>query len=164
MIRLHIETLTHLTKLFLSDMLKKGHGKILNVASVAGYQPSPLMAVYNATKAYVLSFSEALANEVKGTGVTVTVLCPGLTRTGFQKNVGVGDPDFSKNNWISDGPDRVARSGIKAMQAGKSVVVPGFLNKLLITIQRFLPRSVVTLLVRRIQERNRRFVKAGINK
>lgn len=158
MIRLHIETLTYLTKLFLSDMLIAGEGKILNVASVAAFQPSPLMAVYNATKAYILSFSAALANEVKGSGVSVTVLCPGLTRTGFQKSVGVGDPDFTKNSWFSDDPDQIARIGIRAMHLGKSEVIPGILNKTLVIIQRFLPRSLVTRLMRKIQENNRKFL------
>jgi short-subunit dehydrogenase len=160
MIRLHVETLTLLTKLFLSEMLKAGQGKILNVASVAAFRPSPLMAVYNATKAYILSFSEAISNEVKGSGVSVTVLCPGLTRTGFQKNVGVGSPDFTKNRWLSDGAEKVARSGIKAMHAGKAIVIPGILNNLLITIQRILPRSMITSLMRKVQEKNRRFLTA----
>lgn len=159
MIRLHVETLTYLTKVFLRDMLIAGRGKILNVASVAAFRPSPLMAVYNATKAYILSFSEAISNEVKGSGVSITVLCPGLTRTGFQKNVGVGSPDFIKNHWLSDSAEQVARSGIKAMHANKSIVVPGFLNNLLISIQRILPRKIITSLMRKVQEKNRRFLK-----
>jgi len=158
MIRLHVESLTHLTKVFLQDMIGRGRGKILNVASVAGFQPSPLMAVYNATKAYILSFSEAIANEVQGTGVTVSVLCPGLTRTGFQKTVGVGNPDFTRSDWFSDAASRVARAGIKGMHAGDVVIVPGFLNKFLSNAYRFLPRNLVTGLVRKIQEKNRDFL------
>lgn len=158
MIRLHIETLTQLTLLFLKDMISRGDGKILNVASVAGFQPSPLMAVYNATKAYILSFTEAIAHEVKGTGVTITVLCPGLTPTGFQNTVGVGTPDFTKNRWLSDSAESVAMAGIRAMQAGKIVVVPGLVNKFLANAHRFLPRNTVTALVRKIQEKNRRFI------
>jgi uncharacterized protein len=158
MIRLHVETLTHLTKVFLNDMVSRGSGKVLNVASVAGFQPSPLMAVYNATKAYILSFSEAIANEVQGTGVTVSVLCPGLTRTGFQKTVGVGNPDLTKSDWFSDAANRVARAGIKGMQSGEVIIVPGIFNKFLSNAYRFLPRNVVTGLVRKIQEKNRRFL------
>jgi len=83
-IQLNITSLTHLTRLFLGPMIERRSGKILNVASTAGFQPGPLMSVYYATKAYVISFSEALANELDGSGVTVTCLCPGATDTGFQ--------------------------------------------------------------------------------
>ena len=165
MIRLHIETVTHLTKLFLPEMLSKGTGKIMNVASVAGFLPSPLMAVYNASKAYVLSFSQAVANEIQDSGVTITVLCPGLTRTGFQKGVGVGNPGFTQNNFFSDSAENVARLAIKKMFQGKVIVVPGVLNNLLLFIQRFLPRNEITRLVRRIQEKNRHFLSTtGRNK
>ncbi len=101
MLRLHVITLTNLTKIYLRKMVAKGRGRIMNVASVAGFHPSPLMAVYNASKAYIISFSEAVANEVKDKGVTITVLCPGLTRTGFQKVVGGGEPDFTKSPLLS---------------------------------------------------------------
>ncbi|NND31469.1 MAG: SDR family oxidoreductase [Saprospiraceae bacterium] len=158
MIRLHVETLTHLTKLFLKDMIEGGSGRILNVASVAGFQPSPLMAVYNATKAYILSFSEAIANEVAGTGVTVTVLCPGLTRTGFQATVGAGDPAFTKNQLYSSSAEEVARFGINAMLRGRTVAVPGIMNKIFTTAYRFLPRKMVTRMLRKIQEKNRSFL------
>ena len=158
MIQLHVETLTHLTKLFLKDMIKEGSGRILNVASVAGFQPSPLMAVYNATKAYILSFSEAIANEVSGTGVTVTVLCPGLTRTGFQKTVGSGDPAFTKNTWYSSSAEDVAKFGIKAMLHGRTLAVPGMLNRIFANLYRFLPRKIVVQLVRKVQEKNRVFL------
>jgi short-subunit dehydrogenase len=135
-------------------MLLRGSGNILNVASVAGFQPSPLMAVYNATKAYILSFTEAIANEVRGTGVAVTVLCPGLTRTDFQQTVG-GDPGFTRSHWLSSSAEDVARYGLRAMQKGKVVAVPGLFNQLLANAYRFLPRRVVTQLVRRVQEKNR---------
>src|SRR5438128_1555599 len=85
MIQVNVTALTHLTKLFLPGMLGRGAGRVLNVASTAGFQPGPLMAVYYATKAYVISFSDALAEELRGTGVTVTCLCPGPTKTGFQE-------------------------------------------------------------------------------
>ena len=85
MIDLNIKALTMMTKLFVKEMVARGKGKILNIASTAAFQPGPLMAVYYASKAYVLSFSEALSNELQGTGVTVTTLCPGPTQTGFEK-------------------------------------------------------------------------------
>ena len=87
MLHLHIMTTTHLTKLLLNGMVERGSGRILNISSLAAFQPGPLMAIYYASKAYILSFSEAIANELKGTGVTVTVLCPGQTKTSFQQVV-----------------------------------------------------------------------------
>lgn len=159
MLNLHVLTLTHMTKLFLAGMLSRGRGHILNVSSVAGFQPSPLMAVYNASKAYVLSFSEAIANELKGTGIRVTVLCPGLTRTGFQATVGVGKPEMTASNWISSSPEEVARIGYEAMKKGKTVAIPGWLNYFLAHAHRFLPRNTVTGLVRKVQEKNRSFLK-----
>ena len=159
MLRLHVLALTDLTKRFVSEMLENGGGKVLNVASVAGFQPSPLMAVYNASKAYVLSFSEAIANELQGTGITVTVLCPGLTRTGFQENVGAGNPDMIKNPLISQSAEYVARVGYQAMMKGQTVAIPGVVNRFFANANRFLPRSTVVKLVRRAQERNRKFLK-----
>ena len=155
MIRLHIETLTHLTKLFLPGMLSNRSGRIMNVASVAGFLPSPLMAVYNASKAYIISFSEALANELKDTGVTVTVLCPGLTRTGFQKVVGEGNAGFTKSSLLSDSASMVANYAIRSMHQGKIIAIPGLFNKFFSNAYRFLPRNWVVRMVRRIQEKNR---------
>lgn len=159
MLHLHVLTLTHLTKLMLPGMIGQGRGRILNVASVAGFQPSPLMAVYNAGKAYVLSFSEAIANELKGTGVTVTVLCPGLTPTGFQAVVGVGKPELTANKWVSTSAVEVAQYALKALYRGEIVAIPGMLNYLLANANRFLPRNTVTRLVRKVQEKNRGFLK-----
>ena len=90
MLNLHIMTTTHLTKLVLKGMVERGQGKILNMSSLAAFQPGPLMSIYYASKAYILSFSEAIANELKGSGVTVTVLCPGQTKTSFQEVVSEG--------------------------------------------------------------------------
>ena len=105
MIQVNVAALTQLTKLFLPGMLERRRGRILNVASTAAFQPGPLMAVYYATKAYVLSFSEALANETAGTGVTVTALCPGPTATDFQKKAG------SSRGRASSRPARHGRRG-----------------------------------------------------
>ncbi len=159
MINLHIHTLTHLTKLFLPGMAERGHGKVLNVASLAGFMPGPLTAVYNASKAYVLAFSEAIANEVRGRGVTVTVLCPGLTPTGFQAAVGVGDPELTANRWISTSAEEVALTGYRAMQRGRTIAIPGTINKLLVQAHRFLPRDMAARMVRWAQEKNRSFLK-----
>jgi len=152
MIQLNVVSLTHLTKLFLKDMVKNKYGKILNVASTAVFQPGPLMAVYYATKAYVLSFSEAIANELKGTGVTVTVLCPGPTRSGFQERADIENVKLIRKGVVMDSA-AVARIGYSALMRNKTVEVAGFQNKILAASVRFTPRSLVTTLVRKAQER-----------
>ncbi len=127
MIRVNKIAVVILTKLFLNDMLNRGNGKILNVASTAAFLPGPLMAVYYATKAHVLSFGEALAHELAGTGVTVTTLCPGPTKTQFQERA-----DQKGTRLVEVGvmaPDKVARIGYKGLMQGGKVVIPGFLNK-----------------------------------
>jgi len=155
MLQLHVITLTHMTKLFLREMLKRGSGRIMNVSSVAAFQPSPFMAIYFASKAFVLHFSEAIANEVKGTGVTVTVLCPGTTKTGFQETVNAGMPEFREKSWVYTSAEAVAEYGYKAMMKGKTVAIHRFFNYLSANMSRFLPRDTVTQMVRRIQEKNR---------
>ncbi len=133
-------------------MLARKSGRILNVASTAAFQPGPLMAVYYATKAYVLSFSEALANETQGTGVSVTCLCPGPTKTGFQERAKMEESKLVKGKDIMDSLT-VARAGYAALHEGRAVVIPGFMNKMMAQSVRFLPRSTVTSLVRKVQER-----------
>ncbi len=152
MMQLNMVTLTELTKRLLPPMLARGHGWILNVASTAAFQPGPLMAVYYATKAYVLSFSEALANELKGSGVTVTALCPGPTESGFQKRAAMEDSGLVKGKKLMDS-STAARVGYQALLDGKTVVVPGLTNKLLAASTRFTPRSWVTAIVRKMQEK-----------
>ena len=152
MIQVNVVALTHLTKLLLPRMLKRGSGRVLNVASTAAFQPGPLMAVYYATKAYVLSFSEALANETKGSGVTVTALCPGPTKTGFQDRANMQDSKLVRGKDIMSSAE-VARAGYRGLMKGKSVVIPGASNKMMAQAVRFLPRSTVTKLVRSAQER-----------
>ena len=154
MLNLHIITTTHLTKLVLSNMVKQKSGKILNVCSLAAFQPGPFMSLYYASKAYMLSFSEAIANELKGTGVTVTVLCPGPTKTKFQSVVS----NSASENKIKANmacAKEVAAYAYKAMNKGKTVVIPGFLNKFLSVIPRILTRNKVTSIVRNIQLKNR---------
>jgi uncharacterized protein len=154
MMSLNMITLTKLTRLLVPEMLGRGSGKILNVASTAGFQPGPLMAVYYASKAYVLSFSEALANEIKGSGVTVTTLCPGPTETLFQEVAGANKTLlFSKANMMSS--PEVALAGYRGMLKGKRLVIPGFRNKLLVVLVKFLPRSWVLMFVRKIQEKRK---------
>jgi short-subunit dehydrogenase len=152
MIQVNIVALTALTKAVLPGMLARKSGRILNVASTAAFQPGPLMAVYYATKAYVLSFSEALANETQGTGVTITCLCPGPTKTGFQERAKMEESKLVKGKEIMDSLT-VARAGYEGLHEGRAVVIPGFMNKMLVQSVRFLPRSTVTSLVRKVQDR-----------
>lgn len=150
MIQLNVVALTHLTKLVLPGMLARGSGRILNVASLAGFTPGPGMAVYYATKAYVLSFSEALADELRGTGVTVTALCPGPTRTGFQAGARMEGVRLLKSPLVMDAAT-VARAGHDGLRCGKTIVIPGLANKLLAQSIRFTPRALVTRIVRKLQ-------------
>src|SRR5207245_4278431 len=143
---------THLTKLFLPGMLKNHRGKILNIASTAAFQPGPLMAVYYDSKAYVLSFSEALANELGGTGVNVTALCPGPTESGFQKRANMENSKLVSGRKIMDAAT-VARAGYRGLMTGKTVVIPGIRNRIIVESVRFSPRSMVTQIVSNMQER-----------
>jgi short-subunit dehydrogenase len=151
-VQLNVTALTHLTKLFLGPMLERHSGKIMNVASTAGFQPGPLMAVYYATKAYVVSFSEALANELSGSGVTVTCLCPGATDTGFQGRAGIEDTVLFKKLRPMDAKT-VARDGYRGLMAGKTLVISGFRNWLLAESLRFSPRKLVTAISRKVLDK-----------
>jgi len=152
-LQLNVVTLTHLTKKLLPGMLARRRGGVLNLASTAGFQPGPLMAVYYATKAYVISFSEALAEELSGTGVTVTALCPGPTATGFQRRAGLEDSKlFSGMLQVADAA-AVARAGYEGFRAGKRIVIPGLINKLGVQSIRVSPRALITKMVKRMQER-----------
>jgi uncharacterized protein len=151
MIQVNITALTYLTKLVLPGMRERKRGRIMNVASTAGFLPGPFMAVYYATKAYVISFSEAIANELKGSGITVTCLCPGATETGFAKRA-----DMEKSRLFKMGrmrSDDVARSGYRAMLKGKTLVITGTRNWLMMESLRFSPRKMVTAIARSVQER-----------
>ncbi len=151
MIGLNITAVAHLTRLFLPYMIGQGGGKILNVASTASFQPGPTMSVYFATKAFVLSFSEALSNELKNKGITVTALCPGSTETGFHEVV-MGDPKLLIARKKSS-PQEVAEYGYVSMMKGKTVAIHGFKNKFLVTMTRFFPRDLVVKATRKIQEK-----------
>lgn len=149
-IQLNVTTLTHLTRLYLPAMIERKSGRILNVASTAAFQPGPLMAVYFATKAYVLYLSEALSNELSGTGVTVTCLCPGATATEFHKRANATGMRLLK--FGSMDAATVAEDGYRALMAGKPVVISGFRNWLLAQSVRISPRRLVTAIARKTQE------------
>jgi short-subunit dehydrogenase len=151
MIQVNIAALTHLTKLFLPAMIKRRSGRILNVASTAAFQPGPLMAVYYATKAYVLSFSEALAEELRNAGVTVTALCPGPTRTEFAEEAQVGTSRLFTAFGMADAAD-VAEFGVSAMLHGRRVAIPGIRNKIVAQANRLAPRALSAKVSRIAQE------------
>ncbi len=151
LLSLNVVALTHLTKLFLRDMIRRGSGGILNVASAAGFQPGPLRSTYFASKAYVLSFTEALAAELKGTGIRVTALCPGQTRTKLHERAGMGGTRWAEGKRMD--PRVVADAGFHGLMKGKVVVIPGMKQKILAQSVRFVPRSVVRNVVKRMQER-----------
>lgn len=150
MIQVNLTSLTLLTRLLVGEMIQRGSGKIVNVASTASFQPGPLMAVYYATKAYVLSFSEAIANELEKSGVTVTAVCPGPTTSGFQK---AAKMEMSKlvQGAIMDSKS-VAEIAYRGILRGKRIVITGFKNRALAQSIRFAPRGLVLRVVRRMQE------------
>ncbi len=149
LLHLNIEALTHLTHAFLPGMLERKRGRILNVASTAAFFPGPGMATYYASKAYVLSLSEALATELEGSGVTVTCLCPGATTSEFQERAGMQGSRLMESAMMSAEP--VARAGYKATIRGQRLVIPGAMNAFLTMLPRVLSRKRVAELVRGVQ-------------
>ncbi len=141
--KLNMNALTYLTKFFAKQMVKKNKGRILNVASTGSYHPGPYTAVYYATKAYVLSFTEAIAEELKNYNITVSVLCPGATKTNFSKNAG------KKDNANAMSPEFVAKKGYEGLMKRKVTIVPGMQYKLFV----LLPRKLVTPFVGRYQRK-----------
>ena len=152
MISVNITALTALTHLYLPGMIKKGSGKILNVASTAAFQPGPTMAVYYATKAYVLHFSEAIANELKGSGVTVTALCPGATESGFQSAADMHESKLVKGKKLPSAKE-VALYGYRAMMKNRTVAIHGILNYLMANSVRFAPRAMIVKVARAMQDK-----------
>jgi uncharacterized protein len=153
MINLNITALTQFTKLYLNDMIKRGKGRIMNVASTAAFQSGPTMAVYYATKAYVLSFSEAVDNEVRSKGITITALCPGATESGFQAAAAMEESNLVKGRKLPSSRD-VAEFGYKAMLKGKTVAIHGLMNYIMANSVRFMPRSIVVKVTRKIQDKS----------
>jgi short-subunit dehydrogenase len=155
MIAVNVTALTELTRRFLPPMLERGRGRVLNVASTAGFIPGPLMAVYYATKAYVLSFSEAVNEELRGTGLSVTALCPGPVDTGFQ------DAATLHESRLMSGLTRlavldvetVARIGVGAMLRGQGVAVAGVANRIQVSAFRLLPRAIAARIIAGVQAR-----------
>jgi short-subunit dehydrogenase len=151
MIGVNLVALTELTKLFLPGMRSRSRGAILNLGSTGSFAPSPLNAVYSATKAYVLSFSEAIAEELEGTGITVTALCPGATRSELQRRAGMEDVRLLRRG-VMDAAE-VAEAGYRALQAGRRVEIPGRADRLQIAVSRFLPRRTVVRYAHRMLRR-----------
>jgi len=150
MIQLNIVCLTSLTKRLLPAMIEKGDGRILFVASTGSFQPGgPFLSVYYATKAYVLSFSEALSSELLGTGVRITTLCPGPTSTEFEKRAGFRQSKAFQRVLMN--PGQVARLAYEGLHSGKSLIIPGLQNKLSTFSIRFLPRKWTTRMIRKLQ-------------
>ena len=138
MVELNILSYLRLTKLFLPQMIERGSGRILNTASVAGFEPGPMQAVYHATKAFVLSWSEAIATELEDTGITVTALCPGPTDTDFFEKA---DAENTRAMQMTMAPQEVAQLGYEALMDGKRVVVAGAVNKLMVFSRHLMPMS-----------------------
>jgi hypothetical protein len=151
MLVVNVEALTRLTRLFLPGMLERGRGRVLNVASTAGFVPGPFMAVYYASKAYVISLSVALANELAPKGITVTCLCPGATRTRFDQVAGSSRSLLFQGPGVMSSPD-VARAGVRGLLGGKVLVVPGWRNKLIGSVTTSAPRSVLARIAGRLQQ------------
>ena len=151
MMQVNMIAVVQLTKLFLPQ-IRAREGKILNVASTAAFQPGPFMSVYYASKAFVLHFSEALAEELSGTGVTVTCLCPGPVKTNFQKRAYLTDTPMANSPLLVDVRE-VARVGYEGMKMGKRIVIPGWKNRLGVELLRLSPRTTVTKVVRKMQQK-----------
>ena len=147
MLQVNVLALARLTRRFLPAMVERRAGGVLNVASTAAFQPGPRMAVYYASKAFVLSFSEALWSELAGTGVAVTALCPGPTATGFQSRAGLERSRLFRDLRVMDAA-AVARAGYRGFRAGRRVVIPGLANRVGAALARLAPGGLVLRLVR----------------
>lgn len=148
MIDLHIRFVTDMMKLFIPDMVERGIGRIMNIGSTGSYIACPKDAVYAATKAYLLHLSRAVNSELKGTGVTITTLCPGSTSTEFAKKADIENTLLFKLFVMQ--PDKVAQAGYRAMGKGKAVVIPGLYNKLLVLSSRVLPYPLIAWITKKM--------------
>jgi short-subunit dehydrogenase len=151
MIQVNITAVTQLTKMFAAGMVRRRSGRVMNVASTAAFQPGPLMAVYYATKAYVLSFSQAVAEELRDTGVTVTALCPGATATAFAETAEISNTRLFTRLGVDDA-ESVAAYGYKAMMRGERIAIPRLRDRVMVQAERITPRALVTTITRRLQE------------
>lgn len=141
LMQVNMGSLTHMTKLAVAGMLQRGSGKILNIGSTGSFAPAPLNAVYCASKAYVLNFSEGISKDLEGTGITVTTLCPGATETEFAEKAGLLNTRLFSSSVMS--AEKVAKIGYRALFKGKRLVVAGLSNKFLVFSLRFTPRMLV---------------------
>lgn len=155
MIRLHILNLTHLTKLVVKKMVDRKAGRILNVSSLAALQPGPLFSVYSASKAYIRSFSMALSAELRKTGITVTVLCPGQTHTNFAREVSIKSGSALSKVPLTANAERVAVYGYKAMLKGRPLAIPGFTNKCVTLLSAILPHAFTARINMQVQQKIR---------
>jgi short-subunit dehydrogenase len=144
-IRLNVIALTQLTRAALPGLLAHGRGAIINVSSMAAFQPGPLNATYGATKAFVNSFTEALHEELRGTGVRVQALCPGFTRTEFQERAGIDVSGLPRFAWMT--PEAVADASLAALARGDLICVPGFGNRVVASASTAMPRAIVRRVV-----------------
>ena len=153
-IDLNVKALVELSKYFLQEMLERNSGKILNVASIAAFQPGPYMSVYYASKSFVLSFSEAVRNEVRKTGVNISVLCPGPVETEFEKS-----SELTKSKLFSTlkpvTAKEVAEAGYKGLMKNRAVIIPGFLNRIAVTAGTLIPTGIKVNIARKIQEKKK---------
>ena len=149
LVNLQIHAMLILTKVCLAGMLRRREGRILNVASVYSYSPVPFQAVYAAGKSFILSFSESLAAELEGTGVSVTVLCPGVTATAFRSRAGIRE----KDSGLSMDARTVASMACRGLFQNKAVVVPGAMNCLFVLASKFLPRRLLVAVTRQVNRR-----------
>jgi hypothetical protein len=153
MIQLNVLSVVIITKLFAREMAQRRRGKILNVASTAAFQPGPFMAIYYATKAFVLSFSEGLAEELKDSGVTVTVLCPGPTATQFSKRAEMEKSKLFKGGIIPVlDAVTVAKIGYDGLIKGQRLVIPGLMNKIGVLALRSIPRRLITQITKQLNK------------
>ena len=151
-LQVNMVALMHLTRLYLPGMCQRGTGGVLNVASTAAFQPGPLMALYYASKAFVLSLTEAIAEELQGTGVTATALCPGPTATDFQRRAKIEHIRLTKTKFTMMTAREVAEVGYRAFLEGRVIVIPGLLNKIVAQSVRISPRAMVRKVTRKLQE------------
>jgi short-subunit dehydrogenase len=151
LLHVNLIAMTHLTMLFLKDMTVANRGQILNVASTGAFAPAPFNAVYCAAKAYVLHFSEGIRCDLKGTGISVTCLCPGATKTSFKPKAHMQDVRLFQR--FLSAPDKVAQQGFEGLKHNKAIVIPGLFNKLLVFSIRFTPRSIVRLTGRYLMDK-----------
>ena len=150
MVRTNCEAVVGLSNEYLPRMVDRGRGAVLNVASLIAFQPVPFQATYGATKAFVLSFTEALSEELRGSGVTITAVCPGPVRTEFGESGGFGGADDRIPGFAWLDADKVAADALDGLEGGERVVVPGALNQVAALYGQHLPRSVLLPLVRRV--------------